>query len=104
MSTEITSSENYYTVTRNNPGYVIVKCGATWCKPCNAIVHDYELLAEKYTNVKFYSLDYDKVKNYIDSEAVKVLPTFLLLNDGKPMGLIEGSQIDVLETYVKDMK
>lgn len=50
--TEVGKPEEFGELLKNNPGYIIVKFGATWCKPCQKIesqVHDLmEKLSEKY--------------------------------------------------------
>lgn len=39
---EINSRDSFFNVLKNNPGLVIVKFGAKWCKPCKTISYQVE--------------------------------------------------------------
>lgn len=104
MSKIISSSSVYNTVTRGSQGLAVVKCGAEWCAPCKKIAPAYESLAAKYTNVRWYTLDVDQVKDFTDVGVITKVPTFLLFKDNNPAGLIQGADIRVVEKHVNELK
>lgn len=59
--TEVGKPEEFGELLKENPGYIIVKFGATWCKPCQKIeshVHEWmEKLSDKYL---CYVIDIDE--------------------------------------------
>ena len=97
--TAIVDSNHYDKVTKS--GLVVVKCGATWCGPCNKIAPEYEALSVTYNNISFYALDIDTVGKFADSAAVTKLPTFLILKDGAPIKLIQGLSITEVEKTIR---
>lgn len=97
--TIIASGEHYRLVT-NLPGLAVVKCGATWCKPCVQSAPAYECLAAKYPGVRFYTLDIDDVKDFTDAPLVKTVPMFFMIKHGEPIGAITGVKFDLLEHYI----
>lgn len=98
--TIIVSAEHYSLVT-NLPGLAVVKCGATWCKPCVQSAPAYELLAAKYPDVRFYTLDIDDVKDFTDAPLVNTVPMFFMVKNGSPVGALVGVKFDVLEHHIQ---
>lgn len=102
MSQPITSAGHYGDVTWDLPGLAVVKCGAKWCKPCNDCSPQYESLARKYSSfARFYTLDVDAVPDFGDAGMVKSLPTFLLMKNGKPIGMTVGANMEILEQHIR---
>jgi thioredoxin 1 len=90
----------YDNVTRNVSGTVIVKCGATWCRPCTAAQPEYIAIAKKYPNVTFYNIDVEDVEDFQDAAMCKSIPSFFIFKGGLPAGMIIGANMQNVETEV----
>ncbi|MBL7995750.1 TlpA family protein disulfide reductase [bacterium] len=79
-------SRDYYGDTRNLPkgrkerNNVVISFFATWCIPCKKEIPELEILAAKYTDVKFYLInvaeDKEKIKKYLNENPIR-LPILL---------------------------
>lgn len=79
-------SRDYYGETRNMPiarkerNHVVISFFATWCVPCRKEIPELEVLAEKYTDIKFYLINVaesrEKVSEYLVKTPIK-LPILL---------------------------
>jgi thiol-disulfide isomerase/thioredoxin len=85
--TEIGKPEEFGETLKENPGYIIVKFGATWCAPCNKIadqVHNW--MEQMPDNVICYIIDIDECfELYAHFKAKKMvsgIPTIMAWKKG----------------------
>jgi thioredoxin 1 len=72
-------------------GLVAVKFLADWCGPCKRLEPSIEKIEQEFgENVKFLSVEVDQVPTIAKKYGVRVLPTVLLLNNGKEVNRITG--------------
>lgn len=60
--------------------------GANWCKYCISAKNDMQndtKLSEKLKDYSIIEVDYDKDKDVVDGHKIKILPTFIIFEDGK---------------------
>ncbi len=70
---------------------IIIKFGAKWCVPCNRIKPLIEELAKKRNDIKFYSVDVDKISDHPVVEKIRSLPTIRKYYKGKLISEVVGS-------------
>jgi thioredoxin 1 len=90
------SSVNDFNQIISSGGWNVIKCSADWCGPCKKIAPKYYELSKKYTNVRFYTLDVDKVEINIKS-----VPTFLVFYNGNHMGTVSGTNLQQVEALLR---
>ncbi len=72
---------------------VLVEFSASWCAPCRIMKPTMSQLASDYQGkVKIFRLDVDGNPTVADQYKVKVLPTFMLFQNGKPVETSSGFQ------------
>jgi thiol-disulfide isomerase/thioredoxin len=70
-------------------GAVVVKFGATWCKPCQDCEADYKKLAKEFSHcAKFMSSDIDECPEFFTECNVLKLPSFLIYTKNGPQLLV----------------
>lgn len=89
----IHSSQQYSQVTRG-AGVVVVRCTAEWCAPCKSISQAYSEL--DMDNVRFYTIDVDRVDDFADVDSANKLPCFFIFKDGRGMGMVVGANLQTL--------
>jgi thioredoxin 1 len=101
---EITSEELQEKI--NNGEKLILKLGASWCKPCSVLKPIFEKVAKENTSdVQMYSFDVDLSKEIAISLGIRSVPTIKTFNMGKnidtKVGLINEGQIkDLIEGLI----
>lgn len=77
---------------------------ATWCGPCRAVAPKVGELSEKYQNVRFISIDVDKVRQVAQEYSVTAMPTFVFVKDGKEVGQrVRGADLRALEAGIQSI-
>lgn len=97
----IQSAQSYLQTTRL-PGVVVVRCTAEWCKPCKTIAEPYSNM--QIEGVRFYTIDVDKVDDFVDNAAAKKLPCFFIFKDGQRMGMVVGANLEALKTQILNIQ
>jgi thioredoxin-like negative regulator of GroEL len=61
INTSITSESHFYSILEQNPGLIIIKFGADWCKPCQKIKNDVNnFFVNTPSNIICFDIDVDK--------------------------------------------
>ena len=93
---------------QNNPGLVVVKYSATWCKPCKKIAdHVAGKAAKLPTNTKFLELDLDRDPDLYAllkaKQQVRGVPVLLAYKKGNVTpyadSSITGADTDAIDTF-----
>lgn len=99
--TEIKNQEEFDSAIKNE--YVLIDATATWCGPCQKIKPEIVKLSKEYTNINFYYCDVDECDECSVQDNVRVLPTFLLYENGKLFKKLEGGGKKGLQNVIKWM-
>lgn len=87
----------------NNEGLTIVDFWAPWCGPCKMFGPVFEIVSEKFKNIKFCKLNVDEDQENVSKDyGVMSIPTVILFKDGKEIDrrigfMDEDSLINFLE-------
>lgn len=81
---------------KNDKRIVVIKFGATWCKPCNKIAPLYNKLPNIYKEVIFLSVDIDEVEDIGGKCSVNSLPTFQIYKNREVVNESTGNNFDCL--------
>ncbi len=90
----------------SNPGWVVIKFGATWCNPCKkANPYVYHHMSKAPENIVFYDLDVDdNFEIYADLKSKRMLngiPTILAYKKGNVSFAPDMSVVGGSETHIK---
>lgn len=102
----------YYTITnsqeaakvldRNQRHPVVLMFSARWNEPSQLMEDSFSDLAlAKSDDAVFCEVDVDKFKDLVRRYRVEVLPTFLLIKEGKEMARVVGAKVVELDTKIK---
>jgi thiol-disulfide isomerase/thioredoxin len=106
--TEIGKPEEFGESLKENPGFIIVKFGATWCKPCQKIeaqVHNWMHSLPK--NVTCYIIDIDECfelyAHFKSKKMVNGIPTIMAWKKGNihiaPDHVVASSKADEVDYF-----
>lgn len=68
----------------------VVDMWAPWCAPCKAIAPQFEKLSEKYPDVKFFGLNAEEHRDFIQAQGVGTVPTVRIYRDGQQVAQFHG--------------
>jgi thioredoxin-like negative regulator of GroEL len=103
-----TDSQIVNFVMKNINKYVAVKFGASWCAPCQRLAPDWERYStechDSGSNMSCGSASVDDVNAsaIAGSDDVALVPTVVLFCDGKEIGRIQSSKIDLVTTHISN--
>mmetsp|Transcript_1425 Transcript_1425/g.2607 ORF Transcript_1425/g.2607 Transcript_1425/m.2607 type:complete len:213 (+) Transcript_1425:223-861(+) len=104
---QITSQEQLQKLMQTQPQIIILKFTADWCKPCKVIQPLYQKLANIHcsnsTKVVFGIVDVDEVEEVASEFKVAMMPTFIVLRDGKVVEKMSGANEKKLEDLVQQV-
>lgn len=84
-------------------GIVAVDFFATWCGPCKRVGPQFEAMVSQYPTVTFLKVDIDAAAELADAHAVRAVPTFLVLQDGKVVRRVEGADLTKVEIQLNKL-
>jgi thioredoxin 1 len=101
--TEI-QNENDFKNALSHP-LAIIDFYAEWCGPCKVMAPKFKEFSDnaKYSKVKFYKVNIDKVPEAGDKCEVKSLPTFFALEYGKQFDSVTGANPEKLKALLDDL-
>lgn len=106
--TRISSRDEFTKILTENPGLIIIKCGASWCGPCNQIknmVDDFFNTTPIHVHCYDLSIDDNNdVYSYLKSKKMVIsIPTLLMYKKGNtsfaPDASVVGSNIHKLNSF-----
>jgi thioredoxin 1 len=80
---------------------VLVKFSAPWCGPCRSIAPHFYKLSSKY-DVLLLDVDIEQCSDLAEQYSISSLPTFILFNNGKVTGTVEGADKFKMEQLVQN--
>ena len=86
--------------------YVLIYFGASWCEPCKEASPQFEELATKYPNdkIRFFKVSMEEEENqeFIQSNQVQNIPTFILYKDRNFIDRIIGGDFNKIKQLIKE--
>lgn len=80
----------------------VIDFSATWCMPCRMLAPILEQVADKRTNVSFYSLDIDDNEEIAKRYRIFSVPTLMAFKKGKVVDSLVGlNSYDEVLSFVK---
>lgn len=107
---KIENRAQFFNMLQLNPGLIIIKFGANWCKPCKKIKQHVEsFFSQTPTNIVCCDIDIDEcdeVYTYLRSKRiVSGIPTILCYKKGNfeyaPDDSFSGTEINSLESFFR---
>jgi thioredoxin reductase (NADPH) len=107
---EIVTADDLERAVFANDGPVVIDFYATWCMPCQAMAPLIEQLAERYAgkitfaklNIENSNLASAAILAKLQGQAVRSVPTFLFIQNGKEIGRISGRRNEA--TFVQALQ
>jgi thioredoxin 1 len=79
-------------ILNGKPGPVILDAFAKWCGPCQFLIPQLDMLAERMGDrIQILKLDTDEEPDYASAIGVRGLPTLFFIQDGKLKHRMEGA-------------
>ncbi|KAJ3431768.1 thioredoxin-like protein [Anaeramoeba flamelloides] len=101
--TQIESIEQFQEVIEQKK-LVVVDFSADWCGPCQIISKTFDELAKTHTEVGFYKLDVDELRDLSKSQKIKGIPTFQFFKNGEKINEITGAQKEKIAETISELK
>lgn len=100
------SSRNGFESTIRSANLVVIDFYATWCGPCKALAPKLDVLASKYSSVRFCKVDVDAMDmdEVANGYNVSAMPTIILFKNGKEVARVLGADITKIEAAVMKHK
>lgn len=83
-----------------NGKLVAIDFYATWCGPCSFMMPKFTKLATEFENVVFVKIDVDEMTSTAQYYQIEVMPTFILIKNGKQIECIQGRKFDELREAI----
>lgn len=107
---EIESKSQFFDLLQKNPGLIIIKFGASWCKPCKKIKPQVDIFFQQTpNNIICCDIDVDKCNElytFLKSKRmINYIPTLLCYKKGNidyaPDYSFTGSDLNELDIFFK---
>ena len=81
-----------------NQGKVVLKFSASWCVWCKRLQPVLDRVMEHYDSIRFIEVDIDTYEHLFDQYHLSVVPTLVLLDNGKIVDtLVNPQAVDIIE-------
>ena len=84
------NKENFKTEILDSKEPILVDFCATWCGPCNMLSPILENISNTRADFNIAKVNIDELRDLAIDYEVEVVPTLLILKNGKVVGRIEG--------------
>ena len=84
------NKENFKTEILDSKEPILVDFFATWCGPCNMLSPILENISNTRADFNIAKVNIDELRDLAIDYEVEVVPTLLILKNGKVVGRIEG--------------
>ncbi len=84
------NKENFKTEVLDSKEPILVDFFATWCGPCNMLSPILENISNTRADFNIAKVNIDELRDLAIDYEVEVVPTLLILKNGKVVGRIEG--------------
>ena len=110
LVTEMDSKAQFFNMLQSNPGLIIIKFGANWCKPCRKIKDPVEnFFSQTPSNILCCDIDVDNCNELYTflrgKRMINGIPTILCYKKGNieysPDDSFSGTDLNSLETFFK---
>ena len=83
-------------------GIAVVQFHATWCKDCIYVKPLYEKLVEDNPKATYIDIDVDKCPEARPQFEIKIIPTFIMYQNGKELKRIWEPNYEQLEAFMEE--
>ena len=94
---QLNNIDEYERALKNNEKCVF-RFTAKWCGPCKRIEPTYLEYEKKFNNIKFFTIDIDKIKGIGEKEQFRSIPFFSFYRKQNRMFHFTGADTDKLKT------
>ena len=72
---------------------VVLDFFADWCGPCRTIAPKFVELESEFKTIEFLKVNIDDSAEIAERFAIKAMPTFVFIKNGKVLGSVEGADL-----------
>ncbi len=72
---------------------VVLDFFADWCGPCRTIAPKFAELEGEFKTIEFLKVNVDDSAEIAERFAIKAMPTFVFIKNGKVIGSVEGADL-----------
>ena len=72
---------------------VVLDFFADWCGPCRTIAPKFAELEAEFKSIEFLKVNVDESAEIAERFAIKAMPTFIFMKNGKVLGSVEGADL-----------
>jgi thioredoxin 1 len=89
----IHSEAHWAETLKSTKNLIVVDFYAVWCGPCKQVAPYFEQFAREIPNVLFVKVDVDQQPAIAQNQAVRAMPTFQFIKNGKVLDTLEGADL-----------
>lgn len=98
---EVSSEKHFEELTQNKP--TVVHFWASWCELTKDMDQFLLQLNKKYSNIQFVKIEAEKFSTIAEKFAISAVPTFVIFNNGKQVGKVEGADTPSLVKLITQL-
>ncbi|CAO3636777.1 unnamed protein product [Cunninghamella blakesleeana] len=97
---DITSDEQFKTITSDKKSVAVINFWATWAEPCQQMNEVFGELSKKFPALQFLKLEAENFPEISEEYEISAVPTFIVLKGEKIVERIEGAKAAELSNAV----
>lgn len=94
-------SDAEYKAALSSARVVVVDWFATWCGPCKQLSPKIDLMAKKYSSVRFYKADVDKLPASSEKNDISAMPTVVIYRNCVEVERVLGANDAKIEAAIQ---